>query len=71
MEFKLHVRCECGNEDIIVPLRTLVEFEGKTYEDHTSITDGVTESNTFKANQSHADYITITCKCGICHALTT
>lgn len=43
MQFTLTVRCTCGTQDTIVPKRTREEFEGKVYEDFTSITDGVSE----------------------------
>lgn len=72
MQFTLKVRCTCGTQDTIVPKRTREEFEGKVYEDFTSITDGVSEKNKFSMNQYCEDVINVTCKgCGKTHELIT
>ncbi|WP_025911965.1 hypothetical protein [Priestia flexa] len=72
MEFKLTVTCDCGKRDELILKRTTNIYEGKVYEDFSSITDGKFKEDLFITQQNSPDEVVIECtSCGKEHNLTT
>ena len=71
MKFALTIECPCGIKETIPLKRTLVEYDGKTYEDYSSITESFEKAESFTAEQSYPDVVIITCKCEKTHELST
>ena len=64
MKITIGIECECGETETTEATRTVVEFEGKVYEDYSNIVEGFEHSKSFHVHQSHPDAIDVKClKC--------
>jgi hypothetical protein len=75
MNLKLVITCDCGSHDILDLKKTLEVYEGKIYEDYSSITNAKFSNNKlFKVSQSQPDTVYIEClnvTCKKVHELIT
>lgn len=62
MRITFHIECDCGKTCSFVAKRTVEKFEGKVYEDYSSITDGIKENSDEKFSATTSpDTVHVTC----------
>lgn len=72
MKYILTIECECGNKSDVQFKREVVEYEGKIYEDYSSIGESIKGNKLFSSSQGYEDVIYVKCsKCGHEHELHT
>lgn len=73
MRISINIECDnCKSHASFETKKTYAEFEGRIYEDYSSIVEGVGDNQFFSASQSQPDMINIKCLiCGKKHELIT